>query len=399
MVDRSASNCMNTAVRGEPAERPWVPMPRPPRVAPLCPSAPTRYPACTVRCEPVRRSRSTAVTPSPSCRKDSRAVRNSIVAPSSVARPARIASARSWLTSPEGSGENAAKSGSAWVKLCSTGPDALCATTTAVSGRPGGAAARKRSATPAARSASIVAGIWPRALGCVDRPGCRSATSEGRPCRPRNMAVDRPARPAPVISTGMSAAVVVIVIPPSFARLFLEVGNLEESNYSKATAPGGSMSRDHRAALIAALTDQMRDSATRAVMVHQAIAERFGLNSTDLKCLDLARNERQLTAGRLAELTGMSTSAITTVLDRLERAGVIERTADPADRRKVIVTPTHRHEEARAAVFAELGERFGAVLGDYDDRELELMTDFLRRLNAVSYTLTRSLPGRGDADA
>jgi DNA-binding MarR family transcriptional regulator len=159
------------------------------------------------------------------------------------------------------------------------------------------------------------------------------------------------------------------------------------------------MSRDHRAALIAALTDQMRDSATRAVMLHQAIAERFGLNSTDLKCLDLARNERQLTAGRLAELTGMSTSAITTVLDRLERAGVIERTADPADRRKVIVTPTHRHEKARTAVFAELGERFGAVLGDYDDRQLELMTEFLRRLNAVSYALTRSLPGRGDADS
>jgi DNA-binding MarR family transcriptional regulator len=159
------------------------------------------------------------------------------------------------------------------------------------------------------------------------------------------------------------------------------------------------MSRDHRAALIAALTDQMRDSATRAVMLHQAIAERFGLNSTDLKCLDLARNERQLTAGRLAELTGMSTSAITTVLDRLERAGVIERTADPADRRKVIVTPTHRHEEARAAVFSELGERFGAVLGDYDDHQLELMTEFLRRLNAVSYALTRSLPGPGDADS
>lgn len=58
------------------------------------------------------------------------------------------------------------------------------------------------------------------------------------------------------------------------------------------------MSRDRRATLIAALTDQMRDSATRAVMLHQAIAERFGLNSTDLKCLDLARNERQLTAGR-----------------------------------------------------------------------------------------------------
>lgn len=136
----------------------------------------------------------------------------------------------------------------------------------------------------------------------------------------------------------------------------------------------------------------MRDSAGRAVVLHQAIAEQFGLNATDLKCLDLARNENRLTAGRLAELTGMSTSAITTVLDRLEHAGVTERRSDPADRRKVIVASTGRHEAATAAIFAELGERFGAVLDDYDDDQLALMIDFLARLNAVSYTLTQSLP-------
>jgi DNA-binding MarR family transcriptional regulator len=150
-------------------------------------------------------------------------------------------------------------------------------------------------------------------------------------------------------------------------------------------------SSDRRAGLVAALADQMRDSAGRAVVLHQAIAEQSGLNSTDLKCLDLARNERSLTAGRLAELTGMSTSAITTVLDRLEHAGVIERRRDPADRRKVIVAPTGRHEEATATVFAELGSRFGAVLDDYDDDQLDLMIGFLARLNAVTYTLTRSL--------
>ena len=97
------------------------------------------------------------------------------------------------------------------------------------------------------------------------------------------------------------------------------------------------MSSRRRAALEAALDDQMRDSASRSVMLHQAITARLGLNSTDLKCLDLARNEPSLTAGRLAELTGLSPSAITTVLDRLERAGVIERHRDPADRRKVTI--------------------------------------------------------------
>jgi len=153
------------------------------------------------------------------------------------------------------------------------------------------------------------------------------------------------------------------------------------------------VSSDRRAELVAALTEQMRDSASRAVLLHQAIADRLGLNATDLRCLDLARNEGALTAGRLAELTGMSTSAITTVLDRLERAGVVGRRRDGADRRKVIVVPTGRVDEATAAIFAELGGRLGAVLADYDDDQLELMIRFLARLNAVARALVPAPPG------
>jgi DNA-binding MarR family transcriptional regulator len=135
----------------------------------------------------------------------------------------------------------------------------------------------------------------------------------------------------------------------------------------------------------------MRDSASRSVMLHQAIAGRIGLNSTDLKCLDLARNEPSLTAGRLAELTGLSASAITTALDRLERAGVIERHRDPADRRKVIIRLTGRRDAEIAQIFAALAERTRAVLQDYNDDQLTLFTAFLRRLNEAVYQTTKSL--------
>src|SRR5262245_57219215 len=103
------------------------------------------------------------------------------------------------------------------------------------------------------------------------------------------------------------------------------------------------------------LLAMMRENASRAVILHQTIASRFGLNSTDIKCLDLARDEASLTAGRLAELTGMSTSAITAVLDRLERRGFIERRRDPADRRKVIVVATGEHVRRNGELFARLG--------------------------------------------
>jgi DNA-binding MarR family transcriptional regulator len=166
-----------------------------------------------------------------------------------------------------------------------------------------------------------------------------------------------------------------------------------ESNYSGQET---GMSSGHRAELEAALDEQMRDSASRSVMLHQAIAARIGLNSTDLKCLDLARHEPSLTAGRLAELTGLSASAITTVLDRLERAGVVERQRDPADRRKVTIWPTGRRDREIAQIFATLARQTHAVLQDYDDGQLVLFTAFLHRLNEIVYQLTTSLYRQGE---
>ncbi|MBP2706394.1 MarR family transcriptional regulator [Microbispora sp. RL4-1S] len=142
------------------------------------------------------------------------------------------------------------------------------------------------------------------------------------------------------------------------------------------------MSTERRDELLRALSEEMRDNSSRAVIMHQAIAEHFGLGPTDLKCLDIARHEPEPTAGRLAELTGMSTSAITAVLDRLERNGFVERHRDSADRRRVLVRSTGRHERALAEIFERVGAAFSEVLDDYADDQLELLVDFVRRLNA-----------------
>lgn len=148
---------------------------------------------------------------------------------------------------------------------------------------------------------------------------------------------------------------------------------------------------DRRGELLAALNEAFREQASRTVMMHQAIAERFGLNSTDIKCLDLARNETALTAGRLAEITGMSTSAITAVLDRLEGRQFIERRRDPADRRKVIVVATGKHETQTLHIFARVQETFERFLDSYDDAQLEFLLNFTERLNATARDLTTAL--------
>lgn len=147
-----------------------------------------------------------------------------------------------------------------------------------------------------------------------------------------------------------------------------------------------------RADLIAAIEDAVRDNGARGQLLHQAIAERFGLNPTDMKCVDLARSEPRLTAGRLAEITGMSTSATTAVLDRMEKAGFIERVRDPADRRRVIVVSTGRREQELAAAFAPLKDVMTAVLESYDDDQLALIAQFTQRVNELLRDLTRSMP-------
>lgn len=87
-----------------------------------------------------------------------------------------------------------------------------------------------------------------------------------------------------------------------------------------------------------------------------AVAQALGLDATALRCIGFASREPDLTPGRLAELTGLTTGAVTGVLDRLERAGFIERVPDPADRRRTII---------RVA----LGERWREVARAYDPLE------------------------------
>ena len=72
-------------------------------------------------------------------------------------------------------------------------------------------------------------------------------------------------------------------------------------------------------------------------------AARVGIAVTDMQVIDLLDLTGPSTAGQLADLTGLTTGAITRILDRLEKAGLVRRERDPYDGRKVIV----RLERAR----------------------------------------------------
>jgi DNA-binding MarR family transcriptional regulator len=126
--------------------------------------------------------------------------------------------------------------------------------------------------------------------------------------------------------------------------------------------------------------DLGREISAQTVFFHEVVARKLGLNATDTRCLDLiARSGTQVTAGDLGRATGLTTGAVTGILDRLEKAGMVERWRDASDRRKVFVRP--RPEAARrvGALYDGLGAAMMKLASSYQTNELELINDFLER--------------------
>lgn len=143
-----------------------------------------------------------------------------------------------------------------------------------------------------------------------------------------------------------------------------------------------SSDRSTRAALVKKISQELgRELSARTVMFHTAIAERLGLNATDHKALDLLSRAGPLTAGELADLTGLTTGAITGVVDRLEKAGYVRRVRDLQDRRKVVIAPVDDPERFGEvlAVFDSLSRSVAELCARYSDAELAAIDDFVSR--------------------
>lgn len=125
--------------------------------------------------------------------------------------------------------------------------------------------------------------------------------------------------------------------------------------------------------------DLGRELATRSLFLHTLIAGKAGLNATDTRCLDiLARSlPAAMTAGELTETTGLTTGAITGIIDRLERAGFVKRTRDADDRRKVVVNLVPGEMAKLTGLYAGLESSMGSLAERYSLKELQMIEGFL----------------------
>ena len=123
-----------------------------------------------------------------------------------------------------------------------------------------------------------------------------------------------------------------------------------------------------------------------SAMLNHAVAERLGLHPTAWECLSLLCEQGPMPAGRLAQLTGLTSGAVTGLVDRLEAAGFVRRQRDATDRRRVIVEPAPTAVADVMPLFAPMLAEMRELNSSYTDDELRAVqrclqgaADILRR--------------------
>jgi DNA-binding MarR family transcriptional regulator len=127
----------------------------------------------------------------------------------------------------------------------------------------------------------------------------------------------------------------------------------------------------------------VRDYGVQLTQFRNAMSEWAGLNATDMECLRLLFLTGVSTPSELARQTGLTSGATTAMLDRLEKAGLIERRPNPADRRGTLITAVASAAEKMASWFASAREAQDELVSRYTEEELEIIADAFERFTQL----------------
>lgn len=145
-------------------------------------------------------------------------------------------------------------------------------------------------------------------------------------------------------------------------------------------------SQEKRAEALGELAQELRQFHGLGASFFRAAAARSGMTVTDMQVMDILENTGPTTAGQLADLTGLTTGAITGMLNRLEEAGLIHRERDPDDGRRVIVrlAPSKDEMHEIGPIFDSIGKAWDEMTSHYDDEQIAFLLEFLKRSNVLS---------------
>src|SRR5262249_36523307 len=139
-----------------------------------------------------------------------------------------------------------------------------------------------------------------------------------------------------------------------------------------------------RAKLALEFAAGIRRTGSLMQLMSQAAADRIGVNSTDLNCLNILSFRGEMTAGELARATGLTTASITGVVDRLEQAGFVRRERDAVDRRRVVIhLSLPKAAGTVAPVFGPMIASVHKLADRYTDDELRLIVEFYGHMEKI----------------
>jgi DNA-binding MarR family transcriptional regulator len=139
----------------------------------------------------------------------------------------------------------------------------------------------------------------------------------------------------------------------------------------------------------------MREASALGILYSSAVARVLGISAGDLECLDFVATHQPVTAGALAGATGLTTGAITGVIDRLEKAGFVQRVRPNSDRRKVLVNTTEAFLEQVAPLFEPMQRLQGGVIERCSEAQLRQVASFMALSVEAARDALAELASRG----
>ena len=156
------------------------------------------------------------------------------------------------------------------------------------------------------------------------------------------------------------------------------------------------MAKRSRGELMQAIRSGFQQTSGQSVVLSQIIADKVGLAPTDLECLGFLEDGGPMTAGRLAELTGLTSGAVTRMIDRLERVRFVRRRSDPDARRKVLVELVPGRAKEFERFYGPMARGATEFLSRYTDAELALIAELLDHMLAFSRAQTQRIQALPD---
>ena len=154
------------------------------------------------------------------------------------------------------------------------------------------------------------------------------------------------------------------------------------------------LSRDQRAAAVSRLVESLRALQLAGDLMDQAFADFVGINRNDLRCIDIVDQRGRMTAGELARDAGLTTGAVTALVDRMEAAGLLRRSYDPKDRRKVWVELTAEAQKLGDELYGPLNQTGQMHLDSLSDEQLFTIIGFLDLSRRITMESVEAIRGR-----